>query len=219
MSEKKRNRGGGKAIKGVTQIKTENDIKTPPWLADVIFSYLKPHYSGTQNPLILDACSGKDFVLGYAIKKKIKNCYLKCFDILINNCKIQDFNFAEKFDIIVCNPPWTPVTEAFEIYLKLKSILTENGVLIFIINNSFCYQGISRAYCLDYQKYYFLHRSAFADSGKKLLDCGVLVFHNNGFVPVVAANLKPFIWKKRELDRDNSVKKIRKNTVLENESN
>ena len=66
-------------------------------------------------------------------------------------------NEREKFDVIICNPPWK-LNVALPIYKHLEKLLAPNGVLIFIINNVFCYQGSDRAEELDYQKYYFLPR-------------------------------------------------------------
>jgi len=182
----------------------DQNIKFIPEVAEIIFNYLKPHYTiPTPNGTIqiLDACCG-DGVLGKSIKKIIENheytyqdikIKLELQDIKINKKSILKEKYKTKFDIIVSNPPWHPVTLSENIYWKLISLLSDNGVLFYIIDNTFCYQGWDRAKELLYQKYYFLPRYVFKWSGKKLLDCGIMVYHRNNLIHSEAMNLNCYI--------------------------
>lgn len=162
--------------------------------------YLLPHYWHRENtpPFILDACSGSG-ILGNAVKKVLEkvNYSPVLFSAEIKNgWDVMKTNEREKFDVIICNPPWK-LSVALPIYRHLEKLLAPNGVLIFIINNVFCYQGSDRAEELDYQKYYFLPRWTFKPAGRPLLDCGVMVKHENGCMGETAANLRPYIPLKR----------------------
>jgi len=207
---------------------SDTNVYTDPRVADFIFAYLKPHFDDlifhTQGIKtldryirIFDACSGKDHVLGNSIKNVIsQNIYIPNSNLLLT---YQDICMAGKsilnsshglgnYDIIVCNPPWHPTKQAEEIYWFLVNLLKPDGVLFFLINNVFCYQGRERAEKLLFQKFYFLPRYVFANnfkmivdpvSGeekrkyKNLLDCGIMVYHKNSDMPGEAANLNCFI--------------------------
>lgn len=135
---------------------------------------------------ILDACCG-DGVLGKSFKHKIANTEIDYVDIDKNNCFYttftDDFYILDilkvktnwRYDIIICNPPWIPVELPEQIFHHLRTLLAPNGVLFFVINNTFVYQGWKRAITLPIDKYIFLPRYTFASSGNALLDCGVIV--------------------------------------------
>jgi len=184
----KRQAGGS-----VRKSKYENDIYFNYINAFEMFSYLYPHFSNISHPFILDACAG-DGVLSNAIRDVSKKvCSIICQDIKEYGESILYYDAPTDFNIIVCNPPWIPVEEAEKIYHHLLSLLTDDGILFFIINNVFCYQGWKRAKELKFQKFYFLPRFTFLSSGKPLLDCGVLVYHKNNEIPKEAVNLDCFI--------------------------
>jgi hypothetical protein len=156
--------------------------------------YLLPHYSVLGGEInILDACAG-DGVLGNAINIELK----KHIGIDANVSFIDElyghdvFDENGEYDLIICNPPWA-IKQSLPIYNHLLSLLSQDGILIFIINNVFVYQGSDRAESLKYQKYYFLPRWTFKPAGRPLLDCGVMVYHENGQVPEDAAQLRPYI--------------------------
>lgn len=188
----------------------EQNIGFHPQNAKELAEYLLPHYAGKDKAKILDACSGSVGVLGNAIKeslihiskkakyklfnKKQKAILLDCIDKEEGRDILE--HSQKKYDLIICNPPWK-LTESLPIYNHLLDLLEPDGVLIFVINNVFVYQGSDRAEILQYQKYYFLPRWVFKPSGRPLLDCGVMVFHKNGIVPGSAANLRPYIPLKR----------------------
>lgn len=184
---------------GGTGIRTENpnnNTRTPKRTAEFIAEYLSSHYDNIPGHM-LDACAG-DGVLGDAFMEK--SICQSLFDIDINPgkeniIKGDVLSLKFDFDIIICNPPW-PEKIAKEIYHHLYCLLNDGGVMFFLINNVFCYQGYDRAVELPFQKYYFLPRYAFKESGRPLLDCGVMVAHK-GPVPATAANLSPFIPLKR----------------------
>lgn len=184
----------GKRTGGRQKIsKKENDIYLNSINALEIFEYLKPHIIQFDNyPDILDACCN-DGVLGRAVSKVLNNkCCVEFQDIKFKGESILDYEPYKKFDIIVCNPAWIPVTLPFLIYEKLLKLLKDNGVLFFLINNTFVYQGRDRAVNLRFHKYYFLPRYAFLSAGKPLLDCGIMVYHKSE-IPIEAFYLRPFI--------------------------
>lgn len=150
-----------------------------PEVASRMFSSLSTHLlkfsvmSNFQN--VLDACCG-DKVLGRAIEERLGFAKVTYQDISISGKSIVDeIKKPEFFDIIVCNPPWKE-SIATEIYFHLLKLLKPGGVLFFIINNVWMYQGPDRARKILCDKFYFLPRYVFKWSGKSLLDCGVLVY-------------------------------------------
>lgn len=169
----------------------DNDVYFNDTNAFEMLDYLYPHYSKYKYPAVLDACCGKG-ALGNALMK-IKPCHVTSQDIKQSGESILDYKALYNFDIILCNPPWHPVELPEAIYYKLISMLNPDGVLIFIIDNVFCYQGIDRAKKLNFQKYYFLPRFVFKSSGKNLLDCGVLTYHKDGILNLGAIRLSAFI--------------------------
>jgi len=168
------------------------DIPTHPIIATEIAQYLKPHYEHLKKGVILDACAGA-VTLGNTFFNELPKSFLLTYqDIKISGKSILDFSPDEKYNIIVCNPPWHPVTLALQIWHKLYSLLADGGVMFYIINNTFCYQGAARAVNLNYQKFYFLPRFVYKSAGRPLLDCGVMVTHRAS-LPAQAAQLRPFI--------------------------
>jgi hypothetical protein len=165
----------------------DNNVYFHPKVAESIYNALKvfiPSFCSKG----LDACCGHG-ALGLAFQNGIRkeNRNVK-FDFVDNrpfnlpNFTIIDilrFEPAQKYDVIVCNPPWVPVTLAERIYFKLKNMLNDKGVLFFIVTNTFCYQGVERCRNLKFQKFVFLPRYVFKSSGKHLLDCGILIFKND----------------------------------------
>lgn len=184
-------RTGGKALPGF-RIATDNDVYFVKEEADIIFNYLLPHYENINNPVVLDACCN-DGVLGKSFEKIIDCKKVEYQDIKKDNKSILNFFPNYKYDIILCNPPWTPVKVPLEIYNHLELLLSDIGILVFVINNVFCYQGWERASKLKYQKYYFLPRFVFKWSSRPLLDCGIMVYHKNNIIPVGASILRPYI--------------------------
>lgn len=197
------NRGGGLKHKS----KVENNIYFNRQYADIVFEYLKTHYDFLYRGMIgntiniLDCCAGNG-ILGESIYNIIKPNHKDTKLTLLDNrmkiikteheCIKQDifnYNTNNKFDIIVCNPPWIPVDVPEAIYHRLIKMLNDRGMLFFIINNTFCYQGVNRAKDLIFQKYYFLPRYTFFNSGKKLLDCGILVYHKSYYSSIHISNI------------------------------
>jgi len=231
-------RGGGAHLKSDPKIEIDNNYYFTDYQADFIFNYIMAHMALIKNPHILDVCSGTG-VLGKAILKlfefggcnfiDIKKCSwltkkLDCYEGA-DNFIGQDFlkplpmASGRKFDIIVVNPPWAPLEIAFKIYQKALTLLSPNGILFFIINNTFTYQGRDRLPLLKFQKYYLLPRNCFNTNVNRklrkikilndrsipnekkqakitqqiLLDAGIMVYHNDNKIPNEAALLKPII--------------------------
>lgn len=166
------------------------DTEFPIDYALQTFKYLKPHFPQKNDIRILDACSGSGN-LGFSV---CANCDSK--SIGHYDCEIKEgkdiFSQEGKFDIIVCNPPWK-LNLALPIYEKLLTLLSDEGVLFFVINNVFLYQGSDRAEKLKFQKFYFLPRWVFKPSGRPLLDCGVAVYHANCELPKKSTQLPCYI--------------------------
>jgi len=158
----------------------DNNYYFEDYQADFIFQYLKPHIDFINKPDILDVCSAGG-VLGKAILNLFDVAGCNFIDIKKSfwmvkdgdnydsqdNFKGQDFlkpipkDPHQKFAIIVINPPWVPLITAWEIYKKALTLLALDGVLFFIINNTFVYQGRNRLPHLKFQKYYLLPRNVF----------------------------------------------------------
>lgn len=168
----------------------DENIEFPLDYADQMAKYLLPHYSNLLVTMkVLDACSGSGNLGSSFLKYSAGHV---CFYVdEFNGQDILQLD-NEKFDLIICNPPWS-LKIALKIYNKLLTLLSDDGILFFVINNVFCYQGSSRAEILKFQKYYFLPRWIFKPSGRPLLDCGVMVYHANGQIPKEAADLAPYI--------------------------
>lgn len=183
---------------GVRKAETDNNVYFHRLNAEELITYLKKHFVSLlqlspYNPpcRVLDACAGRE-ALGRVFKEKY-GCEVTFQDIKQKGESILDYKPGHPFDIIVCNPPWIPVELPEAIYKKLVTLLAPGGVLFFIVNNTFCYQGPDRATALFFNKFYFLPRYTFASSGHPLLDCGVMVYHNGGDMLPDAALLRPFI--------------------------
>lgn len=182
----------------------EQNIGFHPQNASELAEYLLPHYeriardAGDFN--ILDACSGAG-ALGSAFSEAAGRCDPEgitkvCLES-VDEIHGQDiFEERGEYDLICCNPPWA-LKKALPIYNHLLSLLSPSGVLMFIVNCVFAYQGSDRAEQLKYQKFYFLPRWTFKPSGRPLLDCGVMVYHADSFVPRTAAVLRPYVPLKR----------------------
>ncbi len=183
-------RTGGIAKPGIgTKHVSDGTVNTHPKVADLIFDKMKSEgwiknnhvYRG---PEILDACAGNG-VLGYSLMRKITSEYprlgsLTRQDISISGKSVTDeIKPPREFDYIVCNPPWKE-SVATEIYFHLLSLLKEGGTLFFLINLVWLYQGPERAQRIKCDKFYFLPRYAFKWSGRPMLDCGILVYRNDG---------------------------------------
>lgn len=177
----------------------EQNVGFHPQNAKELAEYLLPHYEHIQSPVeILDACSGRDGVLGKAFNDALIGHGERRLRLLDSEFTGEDvLGHAErKYDIILCNPPWA-LKKSLPIYNHLLTLLSSRGVLIFVVNLVYCYQGSDRAEVLQYQKHYFLPRWTFKPSGRPLLDCGVMVYHADGNVPKIAAELRPYIPLKR----------------------
>lgn len=176
---------------------TNDDINFHPVVADLTFKYLKPHYDYIKDPLILDACSGINGILGKSLLNQYKSNNkgtLILQDILIDGTSILDFTFDVKFDIILCNTRWSPVEFTEKVFHYLyDNLLDNNGVMFFVVNNTFIYSGWKRGIKLNYQKFYFYPRYVFKHAKKPLLDCGVITAHK-GEIPLKTIDLKPFIY-------------------------
>lgn len=180
------------------------DVCFHPDNARELARYLLPHYNRQKDdyPVVLDACSGNG-VLGRAFSDELER--LGCKPTVIEAEKkagvdVLNIPVSKKFDVIVCNPPWS-LDQALPIFQHLETLLAADGVLFFVINNVFCYQGSDRAETLDYQKFYFLPRWTFKPAGRPLLDCGVMVKHEGGNMTREAAKLVPYIKLKRVTDK------------------
>lgn len=183
-------RTGGIAKPGIgTKHISDGIVNTHPKVADYIFKFLEDqgwikNVYAHHGPEILDACGGSG-VLGNALKKILSRDIiwrgsLTHQDIAISGKSICDeIKPPREFDFIVCNPPWKE-SVATEIYFHLLSLLKEGGTLFFLINLVWLYQGPERAQRIKCDKFYFLPRYAFKWSGRPMLDCGILVFRNDG---------------------------------------
>lgn len=176
-------------------IKTEREVDENvyfhPRNAWEMFNYLSPHFAipHDEAPQILDACAGSG-ILGKAVKEYYDISKTDFVDIKHG---ADVLNINKKYDIIVCNPPWS-LKISLPIYWRLvEHCLAPYGVLFFIINNVFCYQGSDRAEGLKYQKYYFLPRWTFHHANRPLLDCGVMVYHKGDHLSERSAILTPYI--------------------------
>ena len=186
-------RSGGIAKSGTRRKPiTSDDIHVSPEVAKKIFNYLSPHYKHFGPCVVFDECAN-DGVLGQAILNNLPDhSVLHYHDIKDDGVSGEDFKVLGSPEIIVCNPPWREKV-AKAIFMKLINDLAPNGVMFFLINNVFMYQGWKRARDLHCQKFYFLPRYVFKSSGCSLLDCGVAVYHKNGIIPNSAARLDCYI--------------------------
>ncbi len=161
----------------------DNDVYFSEEVADVMIRTLKNHITYKKNPKILDACAGPDGVLGKTLAKHCKTEEVWLQDIKYNGKSILNYKPDMKYDLIICNPPFVPVELAEDIFHHLYSLLDDDGIMFFVINLTFFYQGWERAKKLIYQKIYFLPRYVFAWMNRPLLDVGVAVTHKNKIMP------------------------------------
>lgn len=161
----------GKRAGGVAGIPgMDNEIYFVPEVAKIMIDKIAHHFPKYPDR-ILDACAGKG-VLGEAIY----NWYRKRGELIGINYQdiaykeecdkkiggsILDYHPGFKYNIIICNPPFHPVDIAFNIWKHLMSLLYPGGLLIFIIDSTYIYQGWQRAIELKYEKTYFLPRYVF----------------------------------------------------------
>jgi hypothetical protein len=194
--------GGGVSSKGKRNKIQENDVFFNKPVAEFMLNYLKPHLPKRDNLKILDECAN-DGVLGYTLEKicSEKNTIstLDIRDIKINGESALDHKPDYKYDLIIVNPPFVPVTLPESIYHHLYNLLSDDGVMLYIINSTFTYQGFDRAKELKFQKYYFLPRYTFRSVDRPLLDVGVMMCHKNKIMPINAIKLNCFIPIDREL--------------------
>lgn len=214
-------RNGGISKEGKRNNIQENDVFFDPITAKIISYNLSAHFieiSTEKNNLkILDACANNgvlgDSVYYYAkignpdqpdiyyqdIKYDIEQT-MTCENMIGGN--ILDYKPDIKFDIIICNPPWVPVELPEAIFHHLLTLLTDDGILFFVVNLPFFYQGKDRAKKLKFQKLYFLPRYIFKHMGRSLLDCGISVTHKDGHVPASAASKDCFIFVPPKINKD-----------------
>jgi len=194
--------GGGTATKGKRNNIQENDVFFSKPVAKTFLEYLKPHFDHYIHPKIFDSCANNG-ILGKTIQdifdEQDNHAMVSTHDIKDNKISAETYHPGQFYDIIIANPPWVPVTLAEKIYHRLNSFLTASGVLIFIINSTFVYQGWKRAVELNYHKWYFFPRYVFKACDRPLLDCGVMIYHKNNDVPHRAVLLKPYIHIPKEL--------------------
>lgn len=192
-----RRMGGGKT----TKREVSEDVEFLYANAEELFTYLQPHtqylssINTDDNPIrVLDACCGEEKNLGRAIASVNGFTDVTYIDIK-NGHNIFDVN--DKFDVIVCNPPWNLKT-SLPVYKHLiNNCMADDGILFFVINIVFCYQGSDRAEELKYQKFYFFPRWVFKHTGRPLLDCGVMVYDKSGVLHQKAGQLTPYIPLRR----------------------
>jgi len=224
----KRPRAGGSTTKGKRNNVQENDIFFHPFVSNALIKALSVHINNKKlvnaflydNKFrVLDACCGAG-ALGTSFKKHFKNSTVDFVDIMnqtglkrFKKLNIAYWKPSYQYDVILCNPPWIPVEIPMEIYYKTIDLLKPTGTLFYIINNTFCYQGPKRGKRLKFQKYYFLPCYTFASAGRERLDCGVMVYHKDGQIPLEAVQRDCFI----ELPRINSYNRDRKPIIKENE--
>jgi len=178
----------------------DGDVFTPPEIAEAIAQHLKPHIPTDHTIEMLDACAN-DGVLGRAFMRQVPSYYqpdrhpgssLEFQDIKISGKPLLDDKLGrDEYDIILCNPPLkTAVAEPIFHFLKGK--LRPRGVMFFMINLPFFYQGVERCRNLGIQKLYCLPCYAFAAAGRPLLDVGIGVYQGQRMDPY-AAMLPVFI--------------------------
>jgi hypothetical protein len=83
-------------------------------------------------------------------------------------CDILDYKPDKQYNIIICNPPWTPVGDALTIYNHLVDLLSPHGYLFFVINYAFINTGWKRGSVLGKGGVIFLPRYLFAESLRKI---------------------------------------------------
>lgn len=138
------NRSGGKS----TERSVTNDIMFDHdaawWLWDWLF---KQGLVQTKCTGVLDACCGTGILGCWWIPKSeivdfvdVKmNGFHRCYQT-----DILKWEPGSKYDVIICNPPWSPVHQAEGIYHHLLSLLKPKGCLYFIINYAFLNTGWKR---------------------------------------------------------------------------
>lgn len=160
---------------------------------------------------VLDACCG-DGALGNHLWDCGNVDYVdinpmsKVSDYKLNLIDILEWKPKYKYDLIICNPPWSPVEKAEAIYHHLLTILKSWGYLIFIINYAFINTNWQRGERLGRGKTIFLPRYTFAKSLKKfnpessgLLDPVVMINRRNKNDAPFFCNIPPEICKTKQL--------------------
>jgi hypothetical protein len=183
---------GGENWKGKReQNEYSHNTQTPLHVAEIITKNLYERFcKDMEINNILDACCGYG-ALGFTFNKLIPKA--KC-DYVDKECpplwidkSISD-NFSRKditecyqrqrYDIILCNPPWT-VKKAELIYHHVINLLKPNGILFFLIQNIFIYQGYDRSINHKWDAWMFLPCYIYSQSGAPKLDCGIGVYIND----------------------------------------
>lgn len=172
-------RNGGSHQK--KEFDTQNNIFFDKHVADWMFNwffdniYINNIIVKTTD-IFLDACCGNG-VLGDSFCKAKDKMFKYPYDIdyVDNNVK-ESLKFKNrdilywkpeyKYNIIICNPPWTPVELAEEIYHHLLTLLEPGGILLFIINYSFVNTNWKRGEQLGNGITIFLPRYTFHKSLK-----------------------------------------------------
>lgn len=158
-----------------TERKTTNDVyfsqDSADWLIDWLIDNHLISIKSCLHANVLDACCGKG-ALGLALKTYIPNIdfldhkfTMNHIDIILRD--ILSWSPLYKYDIILCNPPWSPVSRALDIYMHLLSLLKPNGTLYFIINYAFINTNWQRGASLGNGYRIDLPRYTFAKSQKE----------------------------------------------------
>ena len=127
------------------------DYESAKWLFEWLYSNLLMPFRWYSPRKGLDACCGTG-VLGRALSEYVR--YVDYVDIkqyaggvkvnLIDILEFKADKFSDKYDAIICNPPWSPVDLSEKIYHHLLGLLKPHGWLYFIINYAFINTGWKR---------------------------------------------------------------------------
>lgn len=166
--KKKAKKAGG--AQGGKHESMDNNVYFVPEVAKIVIDRLSEKFPKKAN-FILDACAGPG-ALGEAVydwyraRGELPQVFYQDLAYTDPGDKqvpgdILKYKPGHHFDLIICNPPFIPVTLPEKIYHHLFDLLSKNGVLFFMCNSTFFYQGWERAIKLKYTDVYFMPRYIF----------------------------------------------------------
>jgi len=198
--------------------KTSNDVYFDEAVAGWLWDFIFEHDLYPIDPYdykILDACAGNG-VLGKKLMDKLGNMFsdyeldgsaecdyvdIDSNDLWVDSCDILEWDAGYKYDIIICNPPWSPCIYAERIYRYLLTLLKPDGWLYFIINYSFINSNWKRGEKLGNGLTIFLPRYTFHKAGCPLLDPVLMINRQNKDDPPFFCLIPPEIAKRYNKDQ------------------